>query len=132
MVRAAHVATHLVGLDGKREAAESLRGAAVYAYSGLANPDGFVGTLEGLGARVVGRRDFADHYHYTAADIEAIMAAARAAGAARVVTTTKDLVKVPGEWRETAGVAALAVEMKFEAGGEEVERLVAEKVRIKN
>jgi tetraacyldisaccharide 4'-kinase len=127
LVRAAHVATHLVGMDGRREAVESLCGAAVYAYSGLANPDGFVGTLDGLGARVVGRRDFADHYHYTAADLADIMSAARAAQA-RVVTTTKDLVKVPAGVE--GNVMALAVEMKF--GGEEIERLVAEKLKIKN
>jgi tetraacyldisaccharide 4'-kinase len=128
LVRAAHVATHLVGLDGKREPAEALRGLAVYAYSGLANPDGFVGTLAGLGARVVGRRDFADHYHYTASDLAAIMAAAGAAGAQRIVTTTKDLVKAPvGE----TDVTALAVEMKFMAGAEEIEGLVEEKAKVK-
>jgi tetraacyldisaccharide 4'-kinase len=100
-----------VALRGSQKHAEpgDLRGAAVFAFAGLASNDQFFKMLENLGARLAGRRSFADHHRYTSSDVRELHAGADASGASITVTTEKDLVKVPGE-----GFAALVVEMRIE------------------
>ncbi|RME73513.1 MAG: tetraacyldisaccharide 4'-kinase [Planctomycetota bacterium] len=77
-----------------REPVASLAGQAVYAFCGIGNPAAFFASCERLGARLVGRRAFADHHPYTEADLAEIEAAARAAGARCLLTTHKDAVKL--------------------------------------
>ena len=100
-----------VGLRGSDRHSDLsvLRGAAVFAFAGLASNDQFFTMLEELGVRLVGRRSFPDHHRYTAADVREIHAAAQASGATLTATTEKDLVKVPDE-----SFTALVVEMKLE------------------
>jgi tetraacyldisaccharide 4'-kinase len=43
---------------------------------------------------VVAEQAFRDHYRYSRADVAAIAARARAAGASRVVTTEKDMMRL--------------------------------------
>jgi len=121
IVRATHAPRQLVGLDGAAEPATALRGVKVLALSGIANPAAFARTLESLGASVVARREFADHHAYTAADVGEVVRAAAEAGAERIVTTSKDFVKlaageVRAAWPQGARVAALEIEMEL-AGG---------------
>jgi len=100
-----------VGLrnGGKRALLSDLRGAAVFAFAGLASNGQFFAMLEMLEARLVGRRSWPDHHLYSADEVREIHAAAQASGAAMIVTTEKDLVKVPDE-----GFTALVVEMRIE------------------
>lgn len=89
----------------------SLRGLEVGALSGLARPDGFVRTLEALGARVVARRDFADHHPYRPADLADL-----AADASVWLTTEKDAVKLDTRWCPGVDVRVLRIELEVEAG----------------
>lgn len=128
LLHAVHAPLRLSGPGATTVPLEALRGAAVFAFCGLANPAAFYRTLEDLGAHVVARRDFADHHHYSGRDVADIIAAARAAGLgagiggiAHLVTTTKDFVKVAsdtliGAWPEGAAPLALEVEMQFREG----------------
>ncbi len=75
---------------------EVLAGARVVALAAVGRPDGFVATLEELGAEVVGRRFHPDHHRYRGDDVAGALAAARRLGAV-VVTTGKDAVKLPAE-----------------------------------
>lgn len=75
--------------------ADELSGAPVLAVCGIGNPAAFLGTLEDLGARVVGRRILGDHEGLPPGAWRDLLAEARAAGAECVVTTRKDAVKVP-------------------------------------
>ena len=70
-------------------------GAVVYAFSGIANPGSFDRTLEMLGMSVAGGEAFRDHHVYGAREIERLQRAAAASGAAAVVTTAKDAVRIP-------------------------------------
>jgi tetraacyldisaccharide 4'-kinase len=63
----------------------------IFAFSGLANNDQFFDSLRSLGLTVTGTMSFRDHHRYTAADLAAIKASA---GAATIVTTEKDAVKI--------------------------------------
>jgi len=75
---------------------EPLRGRRLFAFAGLADNGQFFAMLRGLGLSVVATRAFPDHHRYAEAELEAIRAAARAAGAERIVTTEKDAVKLGG------------------------------------
>ena len=68
--------------------------ASCFAFAGIAEPEGFFSTLRVSGVEVAGTRSFPDHHPYSARDVAAIFAAAEAAGAAAVLTTEKDHVRL--------------------------------------
>jgi len=73
---------------------EELASKRLFAFAGLADNDQFFASLRALGLSVAGTKGFRDHHRYTPADIAAVKAAARDAGAEIVVTTEKDAVKI--------------------------------------
>jgi tetraacyldisaccharide 4'-kinase len=75
--------------------AETLRGLPVGAFSGIGNPAGFRRTLEGLGATIVGWREFPDHHRFDAKDLGLLDAwSAELTVAKAIVCTRKDWVKL--------------------------------------
>ena len=68
--------------------------APVLAVAGIARPGRFFDLLASSGWRVAGRVVFPDHHWFTRADLDRIVRAAAAAGAAGIVTTEKDLVRL--------------------------------------
>ncbi len=91
--------------------AGTARGDAVVAFAGIGRPEKFFGTLAGVGCRIVARHAFPDHHRYDAAELARLAAAADAAGA-RLVTTAKDAVRLPPEWR--ARITILPVEVRWQ------------------
>ena len=77
-----------------RQPPESLEGEAVLAFAGIGRPEGFLHTLESLGAHVAAHRWFPDHHRYTGEELASLEAEAARTGA-RLVTTGKDAVKLP-------------------------------------
>lgn len=77
------------------DAVDRLRDKAVFAFAGIGRPEKFFDTLGGCGARIVGRRAFADHHGYTRGDLDSVSAAARSSGAEIIVTTEKDACRLP-------------------------------------
>ncbi|MEO6212782.1 MAG: tetraacyldisaccharide 4'-kinase [Vicinamibacterales bacterium] len=69
-------------------------GARVLALAGIAEPEPFVAALADDGWIVAATRIVSDHHPYSAWDLAEIVAAARASGAAAVVTTEKDVVRL--------------------------------------
>jgi len=95
-----------------------LAGRRVLAFAGIARPGRFFGLLESLGASVVARLAFPDHYAYPASGIARISAAVSRHKPDMIVTTEKDAVKLQrGEWR-MAGVplAVLRIGLDLPAG----------------
>jgi tetraacyldisaccharide 4'-kinase len=88
---------------------EELTGRRVFAFAGLADNEQFFASLRANGVNVIGTRSFRDHHRYTAADIAAIKAAARSAGAEAIVTTEKDAVKI-----DDRDIITIAAEMIIE------------------
>jgi len=64
------------------------------AFCGIARPEQFFRGLEAGGHRLASRTSFRDHHRYTAADVGKLITVARAAGAAAIITTEKDLVRL--------------------------------------
>ena len=86
-------------------------GAAYLAVAGIARPERFQAALVAAGVPVARLLAFRDHHRYTARDLRAIADAVRAAGAAGVVTTAKDAVRLAPlrPWPFALAVARLDV-----------------------
>lgn len=84
-----------------------LAGKRWLAFAGIGRPDKFYDSLRALGADVVATRDFADHYAYSAGDVEGLQAEAARLDA-QLITTEKDSVKIP------SAIATLPVRLAFE------------------
>jgi tetraacyldisaccharide 4'-kinase len=69
-------------------------GRPVLAVAGIAAPERFFDDLRRAGWPVAETMPFKDHHRFTAGDIDRIVASARHAGAALVVTTEKDYVRL--------------------------------------
>ncbi len=91
-------------------APDGLNGRAVFAIAGIGRPEKFFGTLQAMGARIVGHKAFPDHHPYSAQEIEALKQEAANAGAL-LVTTEKDLVRIAANQRD--GIVAVPVHAVF-------------------
>jgi tetraacyldisaccharide 4'-kinase len=67
---------------------------AIAAFCGIARPEQFFAGLEAAGVRLAARIAFGDHHLYGASDLKRIEAEARRVGAAAILTTKKDLVRI--------------------------------------
>jgi tetraacyldisaccharide 4'-kinase len=91
-------------------AGERLAGSRLLAFAGIGRPEKFFATLRGLGVVLVGARGFPDHHSFRDSEIEELLRDAERARA-RLVTTAKDIVRVPPERR--AGIEVLEVEIRW-------------------
>lgn len=82
------------GPHGQTVAATQLRGRKAAAFCGLARPESFVRTLEGLGLEIAAFTTFADHHFFTADELRAVWRAAEKAGAQMIVCTEKDRARL--------------------------------------
>jgi tetraacyldisaccharide 4'-kinase len=78
--------------DRSRVDPRELSGSKVSAFCGIARPDAFWKTLEGMGLGVVSRRDFPDHHPYVQEDHEDLLQILSVSD--WLVTTEKDAVKI--------------------------------------
>jgi len=112
----------VVGRDGL-PSKEAAAGSAVFAFSGLARNAQFRDTLEAAGFRVKGFLPFPDHHAYSRGDLDRI---ARDAGGLPVITTEKDLVRLPDDVPFSVG--ALRVEVEYLEGWEEISRMLLDRM----
>lgn len=105
--------TALVDAAGAISPLAALRDYTLLPFCGIGNPDGFRRTLAAVDSRL-GTAElltFPDHHHYSATDLERIGAVARREGANLLLTTEKDLVKLPPS---IEGLPVLAVRIGLE------------------
>jgi tetraacyldisaccharide 4'-kinase len=76
-------------------------GAPVFAVAAIATTQRFFDDLRAHGCQLAGTMSFRDHYPYSRADLNRMVAAARTAGADRILTTEKDYVRLL-PWRPFA------------------------------
>jgi len=129
-IEAAFRPTGLINAVGEQAAADSL--ATVAAFCGIGNPDGFLRTLADAGLKHVAFRPFRDHHHYSAADLDDLARWAVEQNAAALVTTQKDLVKIPQTRLGELPLWALTVRAKFTAGAERFSSLLQDLVMSKS
>ncbi|MEJ0062601.1 MAG: tetraacyldisaccharide 4'-kinase [Alphaproteobacteria bacterium] len=81
------------------------------AFAGIARPEKFFETCRNAGLHLAGTESFADHYPYTATDMETLDKQAVALNAG-LLTTAKDAVRLPADW--AGRVKTLAVKLQFD------------------
>lgn len=91
-------------------AGERLAGSRLFAFAGIGRPEKFFATVRGIGATLVGMRAFPDHHPFRAGEVDQLRRAAERAQA-RLVTTAKDIVRVPRTKR--SGIEVLEVEIRW-------------------
>jgi tetraacyldisaccharide 4'-kinase len=111
-----HSPSALLNSSGIEGSMDKLRGARVFGFCGIGNPDAFRKTLENAGAELVGWREFPDHHDYQAEDVASVSAAANDSGAEMAVCTQKDLVKLRVPMLRTLPLWAVVVEIEFLEG----------------
>lgn len=86
----------------------SLASARVFAFAGIAQPEKFFTTLRSLGAQVLRAESFPDHYPYPILTLQRLVRDADQLGAL-LVTTEKDAVRLPPQFRTAAVVQRVRV-----------------------
>jgi tetraacyldisaccharide 4'-kinase len=110
-------------------------GDAVAAFCGIGNPEGFRCTLDAMCVknRLAGFRAFDDHHHYQACNLEELTEWARRCGACALVTTQKDLVKIPRNELGGLPLWAVMIRTQITARGAEfdshLQRLIEARVK---
>jgi tetraacyldisaccharide 4'-kinase len=95
--------TKLAGLreagSGLPEPPESLQRKQATAFCGIGNPAAFFADLRSWGFRLAAERAFPDHHVYKSRELENLCALSRSAGAEVLLTTEKDFLNLPREWK---------------------------------
>jgi len=122
-VEAAFVPNGFVNACGERKDAIA-DGAAVAAFCGIGNPEGFRRTLSASGTECgpAAFHEFPDHFLYSPADLERLGDWARTCRADILLTTQKDLVKIPRTDLHGIPLWALAVRAQITTGQDSFER----------
>jgi tetraacyldisaccharide 4'-kinase len=128
---ASHAPVAVRDQAGTRHGIDWLDGRRVAAFAGIGNPSAFRKTLTSLGAEIVAFRPYADHHAYAPADLTNLAAWGRAHDAV-LVTTLKDLVKLPGGFAGETARVALEIAMVVETGEAELGGLLGRLAPVGN
>ncbi len=94
--------------------AAGLRGQRVVAFAGIGDPRKFFDTLRDIGAKVVAKHPFDDHYGFQETDVQPILDEAFSIDAIPV-TTAKDAVRLAPDQRQQVNVLSVDVKWSDEA-----------------
>jgi tetraacyldisaccharide 4'-kinase len=129
LVETTHRSLELVNSERRTAMLDHLRTRPIAAFCGLGNPSAFRRTLEDLGANVADFRTFPDHHAYTRANVEDLRAwARRQATDCMMLTTQKDLVKLPLPQLGDRALWAVRIGLHVTAGREELDQRLEEVV----
>ena len=94
---------------------EALAGTPLLAFAGIGRPTRFFAGIETIGGQIAKRLSFADHHPYSQQDLAQIQEDAQRHGA-EMITTHKDWMRLPADWRARVTMLAVSVDMDDEAG----------------
>ncbi len=109
-----------------------LKGLPVMAFAGIARGEAFRQTLSGLGADLRGWQSFRDHHAFRADEIDRIVGEGRQRGAAALVTTDKDRMRIQDEWIRELPLAVIGVEIDLGSRADAFARLVFKRLDLEN
>lgn len=89
------VPSALVNTTGDRRSVNDVSAKSAFLMCGIGNPEAFTRTCLSMGVQIVGGRTFPDHHHYSELDITSVVSEFEHSGAELLLTTQKDLVKLP-------------------------------------
>ena len=85
----------------------------IFGFSGIARNADFQNTVKNLGFRTTGFLEYSDHHRYSAHDLETVQSQAATAGARRLITTEKDLVRLPPQNPFSMELIVVGVKISF-------------------
>ena len=94
----------------------------IYLLSAVGDNSGFKKTVEQIGLNIVGHSQFVDHFKYKISDLRKAQKDAKKVGANYIITTEKDLVKIP-DVSLGIPIYALRAEMHFPPTGKFEDRI---------
>lgn len=97
-------------LEADAQAVQRLRDRKILAFAGIARPEKFFNTLRATHLSTIKTRRFADHHPYTPAELNALVKEAEQ-NKLHLVTTTKDMARIPPEFRTK--ISALPVHVRW-------------------
>ncbi|CAO0823284.1 Tetraacyldisaccharide 4'-kinase [Desulfarculales bacterium] len=115
----------LTAPDGRLLSGRELKGRAVLAFCGLAQPEGFARSLRDLGLLLLDFRSFGDHHPYTSSEIAALWAQAKTLGAQALVTSEKDEVRLPAVLLLDIELWVSRLALEFEEGAGALDEVLA-------
>ena len=130
VIECAHTPQYLQRMDSKAGAAAGrepltwLKGRRIFAFCGIATPESFEKFLRELGALLVGRERYLDHYRYTPEDLQELYDAAEREGAECLVTTEKDAVRIPDAAGSPLPIYYLRLEIEIIRGAADFDEAV--------
>jgi tetraacyldisaccharide 4'-kinase len=104
---------------------EEIRHQRVAAFCGIGNPRAFFADVQRWGFNLVGADAFSDHHVYTEQELHRLVASARKNGAGALLTTEKDAVKFPRDWRPGLPIVACVIAARVQAAEEFEKTLLA-------
>jgi tetraacyldisaccharide 4'-kinase len=119
LVTMTHNPVTFIDLKDRAIALQEIKGKKILAFCGIARPNSFFNQLEGLGAKIVYRKRYKDHYEYTSRDKQALNALVVKYDAEYFVTTEKDRVRFSPE-DFARPVWALVIEVALSYGETEL------------
>jgi len=128
VIKSEYVPQNILSRSGGRLPLSSILKKKVLVFSGIARPDRFFKTVEELGAIVVYKMPFRDHYMFQDRDFQAIIYIARRFGAELLVTTEKDFSRIPEDIQLSIPLYALAMGLSAK-GDDAILNIVISEVR---
>lgn len=119
-----HRPSNLRLVDGTTQPLKTLQDKRILSLSAIGNPAAFHRTLTTLGHEPVATLTFPDHHTYTTDDIHRISEETESVGAEIIVTTLKDLVKLPLASVRNRPLYALEIGIQFQTGLQDLEYLL--------
>lgn len=92
---------------------EELQAINVAAFCAIGNPRAFFADLRRWGFRLVAEDAFPDHHVYTGGEMQRLVSDARRKGAAALLTTQKDAIKIRRDWRLPLPILACEIEAQM-------------------
>jgi len=102
----------LIGKDKQKIDKADLKSKTIYLLSAIGDNRGFKKTVEKISANIVGHSKFLDHYTFKTSDLQKVHSDAKKLSANYIITTEKDLVKIPDVNLEIP-IYALKTEIHF-------------------
>ena len=94
---------------------ESFNGAPLLAFAGIGRPARFFRSILSAGGNLVRQIAFADHHPYSQLDLARLQEDAHRHGA-DLITTHKDWIRLPADWRGAITMLPVTVEMDNDGG----------------
>ena len=114
-------------IRGEQLPIETNPGTRLAAFCGIGNPTGFLRTLASVGIAISpdAFRAFPDHHHYSAEDIADLREWARRHEWDALLTTQKDLVKLPSSGWDKCEPLAMTIGLDITSGGEQIDSILS-------